>query len=56
MVRPDELPAATLVFLHPAPTRITATTSSHSPPAEGGNRRAVSFLPRRYDTSAPGIS
>ena len=56
MVRPDELPAATLGFLHPALTRVTATTSSRSPPAEGGNRRAVSFLPCRYGTSAPGIS
>jgi hypothetical protein len=56
MVRSDELPAETLGFLHPAPTRVTATTSSRSPPAEGGNRRAVSFLPCRYGTSAPGIS
>ena len=55
MVRPDELPAETLGFLHSALTRVTAT-ASHCPPAEGGNRPAVSFLPCRYDTSAPGIS
>jgi hypothetical protein len=55
MVRPDELPAATLAFLHPAPTRVTATTS-HSPPAESGHRRAVPFLPCRYGTPAPGTS
>ena len=45
MIRPDELPAAPLGFRHPALTRATATTSSHSPPAEDGDRRAVSFLP-----------
>ncbi len=32
MVRPDELPAATLGFLHPALT--STTTTSHSPPAK----------------------
>jgi hypothetical protein len=51
MARPDELPAATLGFLHPALTSTPAATSSHSPPAEDGDRRAVSFLPCRYGTS-----
>jgi hypothetical protein len=51
MVRPDELPAATLGFLHPALTSTPAATSSHSPPAEDGDRRAVSFLRCRYGTS-----
>jgi hypothetical protein len=35
MVRPDELPAATLGFLHPALT--STTTPSCSPPAKGVN-------------------
>jgi len=49
MMRPDKLPAATIGFLHPALTRITAATS-HSPPVAGGNRRAVPFQPCRYGT------